>query len=114
MARDQDRRRKPRVGVQWPVSILADHGTVLGETKNITIEGLFIRCDEPLRIDETYRMAIAPPDEPAIGFTGRIVWSDFYGIGDDSSAYGIGICLVEISDEDFALFRNLIAQHAEE
>jgi hypothetical protein len=36
-----------------------------------------------------------------------VVWSDLYGIGDDDSAYGMGICFVEISDEDLHVLQKL-------
>lgn len=95
-----EKRRTPRIEVEWPVSILADHGSIEGETKNITGEGIFICCEEPLRLGDVFRMSIQPPDRPAIGVSGKVIWSDVYGMGEDDSAYGMGVCLVEISEED--------------
>ena len=95
-----EKRGSPRHKVDWPITILADHGTLEGEAKNITGEGIFICCDEPLRLNEAFRMSILPPHHPAIGVSGKVVWSDAYCMDEDDSVFGIGVCLVEISSED--------------
>jgi hypothetical protein len=45
-------------------------------------------------------MSILPPDHPLIEITGMIVWSDFYGLDDENKPCGMGVCFVEIADED--------------
>lgn len=95
-----EKRGSPRRKVNWPITILADHGTLEGEAKNITGDGIFIFCDEPLRLNEAFRMSILPPHHSPIGVTGKVVWSDIYGLDENEAAYGMGICLVEITEED--------------
>ncbi len=100
MGENRERRRYPRHSVKWPVVILTDDGTIEAETKNITVDGISIRCEEPLRMEEVFRMGIIPPDHPMIEFQGRVIWSDLYGIGADAKAYAMGVCFVEISEAD--------------
>lgn len=104
MSGKAERRKHPRKALKWPINILADHGTIEGVTENISQEGLFIRCEEPILLNETYRVSIMPPDKEAVGVIGKVIWSEFYGMGEDDSTFGIGVCLIEITDE----YRNLI------
>jgi hypothetical protein len=94
-----ERRKSPRKEVSWAISIIADYGTVEGEIKNISKEGVLIFCEEPLRLNETYRMSILPPKGKAIGFLGKVIWADAYCMDEDNTAFGMGVCLIEISEE---------------
>jgi hypothetical protein len=94
-----ERRKSPRKEVSWAISIVADYGTVEGETKNISPEGLLIFCEEPLRLNETYRMSILAEEGQVVGFLGKVIWADAYCMDEDNTAFGMGVCLVEISEE---------------
>lgn len=96
----KDRRKVARRAVTWPVTIVADYGTIEGEIKNITVDGILIHSEDPLRLNEIYRMSIMPPNHVAIGVTGKVVWSDAYCMDEDNSVFGIGVCLIEISPQD--------------
>jgi hypothetical protein len=96
----REKRRAKRSDVRWPVSVESEHGTIQGEIRNISLSGIYVRCDEPLRVNEDFRMAINPPNRQAIGLTGKVVWADMYGIDHEENAFGMGVCLVEINEED--------------
>jgi len=96
----REKRRSKRSDVRWPVSVESEHGTIQGEIRNISLSGIYVRCDEPLRVNEDFRMAIIPPNRQAIGLTGKVVWADMYGIDHEENAFGMGVCLVEINEED--------------
>jgi len=96
----KERRKRSRREIRWPITILADHATLEGETVNIATDGLFVSCEEPLRLNEIYGLSILPPNHRPLGVKGKVVWSDLYGIDKNDAAVGIGICLVEVSDED--------------
>ena len=106
-----ERRKHSRSGVRWPITIWADHGTIEGETRDISIGGMAVRCDEPLHLNEVFRIAILPPDHKAIGVSGKVVWSDHYAIDRDDSAVGLGrlgLSFVDISDEDRTVFEDAL------
>ncbi len=94
-----ERRKLPRVAVTWPVTIIADDGAVEGETKNITIEGVFIHCTQRLRPGNTYRMVIKPPQGP-IEVAGQLVWSNLDNLGQRNVVPGMGFYFVKVTDED--------------
>ena len=108
MKESDERRRLPRVDINWPVTIFAKNETIDGESRNISSEGLYICSDKPLLLNETYQISIKPPHHQAIGVTGKIVWSDLYGI-DDKKTYGVGVCLVKIPETDRHLLKEVIA-----
>ena len=111
MAAEIERRKQPRIDVRWPVSVMSDQGTVRGETRDISSEGVAIFCDEPLRLDESYHIAVTPPEHEALGITGRVTWSDLYGMEDGVTAVGMGICFVELSEENRGFLKQTVSAH---
>ena len=85
--------------MDWPVTVLTDYGSIGGQIKNITLEGVLILCEEPLRLNETYQMSISPPDGKAIGVTGKVVWSDAYCM-DENNLVNTGGGLLSAQRED--------------
>lgn len=110
---EQERRNSERAELKWPITILADYATVEGITLNISVDGIYIRCDEPLLLNETYRMSILPPNHDAIEILGKVVRSEFYGMGEDNSTFGMGVCLVEIPEEEKNALNLLISDPSE-
>ena len=111
MATETERRKEPRIEVTWPVAVFAEHGTIEGETRNISISGLAIFCDEPLRLNESYRISISPPDHSAVGLSGKVIRSDLYGIEGDDTTVGMGVCFVEISEQDHNYLEEVVTAH---
>ena len=109
MAADQDRRGSMKVEASWSITIQAETGTIEGEIKNVSAEGLLISCEEPLRLNETYRMSILPGNRHAIGVSGKVVWADAYCMDGENTAFGVGTCLVELMDEDREVLSALLA-----
>jgi len=104
-----EKRRSPRMEVSWPITILAETGTIEGEIRNVSVDGLLIFCEEPLRLNETYRMSILPGKHHAIGVSGKVVWADAYCMDGENTAFGVGTCLVEVIDEDREVLSALVA-----
>ena len=99
----------PDKEVNWPITVIAEHGTIEGEIRNVAVDGLFVFCDEPLRLNETYRMSIVTRKSAAIGVSGRVVRAEAYCMAEDDTAFGIGICFVEIPDHDREALREILA-----
>ena len=104
-----EKRKQLRVKIEWPIKVFASHGTLEGEAQNITPQGISICCEEPLHLNEIYLISLMPPDHPPIGVSGKVIWSDFYGICDKDAPVCIGICLVEIPEKDRAFIKELIS-----
>lgn len=112
MSDPADRRKHYRMDVKWPVTIIMNSGTVEGEATNISAQGVSISCDEPLLLNEIYTFHIRPPDYDAIEVSGKVVWSEMYGIDGENKTVVIGVCIVEISDKDHGYFKDIISATA--
>ena len=98
----REKRKYPRVEINWPVTIYVDDEIIEGETNNISAEGVSVRSETPLPVNKVFSILIRPPDHQAIDLKGQVVWSDMYGVtgAEETEVYGLGICLVELSEED--------------
>lgn len=111
MANAAERREFPRVRVKWPVSVVTDNATIQAETRNITVNGIFILSKDPLRLNETFPLHISPPNRQAIDVTGTVIRSDHQAFDERNISYGMGICFVRVSDEDRHFLEDLISTH---
>ena len=111
MAAEIERRKQPRIDVRWPVAVMSDQGTIRGETRDISSEGVAIFCDEPLRLDESYHIEVTPPEHTVLDINGKVTWSDLYGMEDGVTAVGMGICFVELSGEDQVFLKEMVSDH---
>ena len=87
--------------MKWPVHVFTHDGTVKGESRDISVQGLFLYCEQPVPLDRVLSIKISPPDHASIQVQAKMVWSNRYGIDMDDQTYVcIGVCLVSISDQD--------------
>ncbi|MGD9158969.1 MAG: PilZ domain-containing protein, partial [Desulfobacteraceae bacterium] len=107
---EKEKRKYPRVQVNWPVTIYFDDEKIEGETRNISVDGIFLQTEKPLPFKKNFSISVNPPEHQAIGLKGEAVWSDLYGIEGtgEANVYGLGVCLVELSEEDKQLIKAMI------
>ena len=96
---EKDRRRYPRAKIEWPVSIHSDRVVSQGITFNISPNGVFIRCRDPLSVYSVFDMVIFAPGEP-LKAKGEVAWSNPSGPLEGVTPRGMGIRFLEIADED--------------
>ena len=106
----EDKRNYPRVEINWPVTIYYEDEEIEGETRNISSEGLFISCEKALPLKKILNISLNPPEHQALGLRGEVIWSDLYGIDGSNKmdVYGIGICLVEVTEGNKKLIKEMI------
>ena len=107
------RRKYPRRRVSWPVNVHTDQGDFMGETITISETGISIYCDEPLSLKKIIQLTIEPPDHEVIRISGKITWSDLFGIDDRNEVVGFGIFFIQISDADQRYLRELVSAHTD-
>lgn len=93
------------------MAVLTDSGVIQAETRNITVNGIFICCEDRLRLNQIFPVRISPPNEQALEVKGRVIWSDRYAVEGQDSYYAMGICFVKISDGDQHSLADLISAH---
>lgn len=78
----EERRRNPRVQVNWPVAMQAPEETITGEMKDLSSGGAFIDCEKPLAPSEIFDMSIHIQDrEESLTAKAQVVWSSSRGMG---------------------------------
>jgi hypothetical protein len=106
-----EKREHPRIKVRWPVAVLTAHDIIHAETRNITVNGLFICCEDLLPLDSTFPMNIIPPNRQPLEVSGKVVWSDHYTRDEQDVPYGMGMCFVKVSEEDRHTLEELLFPH---
>lgn len=109
MDKEVEQRKKPRVNARWPLTVLSEHGRIEGETMNISVSGVLIKCDEPLVHNEFLRLALEPPLKMPIWVSGEVVWSDSDKSHQDAKNYEMGFSFIEISNVDQVLLKDLVS-----
>ena len=107
-----EKRRHPRIPVRWPVTIITEKGTIEGESRNITIAGVFIHCQEEIHENEVHQMIIKIPKQESILLKGRVVWSNFDSMEETNNYRGMGFSFIKISDDDRMVLADVISRHA--
>jgi uncharacterized protein (TIGR02266 family) len=102
-----EKRAYPRAGIKLPVLVKTNKGSTKGVTLNVTPNGVFIRCQKPLRLNEIVEIAIhIPNSKRVLAAKTEVVWSNIYGPDDEITPRGMGVRFLQISSED----RKFIAQ----
>ena len=109
MINEAEKRIHPRINVRWPLTVLSEQGRAEGETMNISLSGVLIRCDEQLNQNEFLRLSFEPPAKRPIWVSGEVVWSDSGRSEEASTKYAMGFSFVEVSDVDSALLKDLVS-----
>lgn len=110
----EERRRHRRAQIRWPIVISTNRGTIVGETRNIGVDGAFLFCPEPLRKREMLKLFIMAPDRRALEIPAQVIWSNPYGSEEDIPPRGMGVHFEKISDEDRDFVSNLVSDHLKE
>ena len=103
-----EKRKHRRIKARWAITVVTDNGTIKGQIGNISVDGLFMRSDEPLRLNKTFHMQINPPNHQGIDFTGRVIWSDFYATDEQNLPVCVGMSFVEISAQDRHFLKEML------
>lgn len=106
-----EKRNKPRLQVKWPITLYTKKGPVKGESRNITSAGIFIHCEEELRLNEVCRMRIRPPKKESVEVQGKLIWSNLEGLDSRGPYSGMGFSFVKCSDKDQRLLDDVISSH---
>lgn len=89
----------PRPELNWSVSAQVGGGIIHGETKDISPQGAFICCRNPLTLNEVFDMVVDAPGR-SLNVKAEVVWSNIHGPDDKITPRGMGVRFLEISSED--------------
>jgi len=106
-----DNRHFARAKIKWPVSMSTQDRSADGVTLNLSPNGAYIGCANPLRLHEVFDMTIDVPDSnSSIQATVEVVFSNIYGPDDSISPRGMGVRFLKISSQGRRIIAKEILQ----
>ena len=103
-----ERRRDPRVAVDWPVVVLTPKGAIKGKTVNISVSGLaLLLFSEMPDVGDEFQITLKPSEDHEMLITCEKIWSDLVNL-DGSFRSGIGVQFTKISSRDRKTIASLL------
>jgi hypothetical protein len=107
-----ENRHFARAKIKWPVSMNTDNRSTDGVTLNLSPNGAYIGCANPLRLHEVFDVTIdVPNSDSSIQATVEVVFSNIYGPDDAISPRGMGVRFLKISSQGRQIIAKQILQH---
>lgn len=108
-----ERRLHPRILVKWPAVVETPQGSLEGETKDVSVDGVFIFCSKEPEIGENFPIVLKPSEQRTISVVGEKIWSGSFTI-DNRTVFGMGVQFIHISPEDRNYIADLIEKSSNE
>ena len=106
-----ERRLHPRILVNWPATLHYVQGSIEGESKNISVDGVFMFLSEKPKFGVNFPILLKPSEERSISVVGKKVWSGTFNI-DSRPVFGMGIRFIFISPEDRQFISTLVEKES--
>jgi hypothetical protein len=114
MASKGERRLHPRILINWPVVVRPPRdSSIEGETRDISVDGVFIQCSELFEFDKDFQIILKPTERRSILVSGEKVWSGNINIDGKQTYSGMGIRITKISPEDQQFISALVEKESE-
>ena len=109
MASQQERRRHPRAKAKWSVTLETEQGVINTETLDISLEGAFVRCLDPLKPEEPFKMVInIPNSDHRLAVDSEVVWVNVHGPDHSVTPRGMGVQFTQLSSNDRQFLNRMI------
>ncbi len=89
-----------KVDAKYPVVVLTADGQMRGETKHISTQQAFVRCEDPLRLYDVASMSIRFSEIEALLAEGEVIWSNRYGPDDEITPCGMVVRFTRLSPRE--------------
>ena len=71
----------------------------MAETKDLSLSGAFIICQQPLPLNENFNIILNVPNRDSIQITAEVIWSNISVPEDKIITRGMGIRFIKVSEE---------------
>jgi hypothetical protein len=106
-----EKRRYPRVFVDWPVIVLTSRLSIGGKAVNISMGGALITCPTCDVEEESLRLVIKTPlPEKSLLVSAEIAWSELDESADLPTLKGIGLRFTRFSTDDRQFLTRMIRE----
>jgi len=105
-----ERRASKRVAVAVDVSFHTEHNFFMGLTENLSSGGLFVATYDDVPVGTKLKIKLGLPDQAPIEASGVVRWVREYTRFTQDVAPGVGVELIDLSDEAEQAIRSFLAQ----
>ena len=107
----QERRKHPRAKAKWSVTLETAQGVINTEIQDISLEGAFIRCLDPLPPAENFKMVInIPRANRRLMIGSQVIWVNKHGPDHSITSRGMGVHFSYISGSDRQFLQRMILE----
>jgi len=108
--RSPENRRHRRARIKWPVVMTTSNGLVDGQIQNVSLGGVFIRCQEKIDLEDRFRLVMTTKDR-LILVNAEVVWSNGHKSEGKSAYREMGIRFTKLSGNDRTFLNGVISTH---
>ncbi|MGA1825481.1 MAG: PilZ domain-containing protein [bacterium] len=94
-----ERRQHERFDIEWPVTMETSQGIIEAKTKDISMSGAFIICEQPLPLNENFNLTFNVPNRDPITTTAEVVWSNISVPDEKIITRGMGIRFIQVAED---------------
>ena len=105
----QEKRRHPRLGISWQAFLENSGGSREVQLKDISLGGAFVICQEPLALQDQFKIIINLPNRKPLQLNAEVVWSNVNMPRDKVVNRGMGIRFIKNEPKERQLLRDAIA-----
>jgi hypothetical protein len=103
-----EKRQHPRVAIAWPAFLEKSQHNQEIQLKDISLGGAFVTCQEPLALQEKFKITFHLPDQGPLELNAEVVWSNANVPWDKVVHRGMGIRFIKNEEKERQLLQDAI------
>jgi len=105
----EEKRRHPRVELSWPAFLEKSERRQEAQLKDVSLGGAFLICQEPLALQDQFKVTFILPDQIPLQLNAEVVWSNVNMPSDKVVNRGMGIRFINNEEKQRQILQNAIA-----
>jgi Tfp pilus assembly protein PilZ len=105
----QEKRRHPRVEISWPAFLEKAEQRQEVQLKDISLGGAFVICQEPLALQDQFKVTFILPDQGSLQLNAEVVWSNVNMPSDKVVNRGMGIRFINNEEKQRQILQDAIS-----
>ncbi len=104
----EEKRQHPRVEISWYAFLEKSEQSQEVQLMDISLGGAFVICQQPLALQEQFKIILDLPDQGALPLTAEVVWSNANMPREKVATRGMGIRFIKNEEKERQLLQDAI------
>ena len=104
----EEKRQHPRVEISWPAFLEKAEQNQEIQLKDISLGGAFVICQEPLALQDQFKVIFNLPDHGPLQLNAEVVWSNVNMPRDQVVNRGMGIRFLNNAEKERQILQDAI------